>query len=171
MKEETRPSAHLTDEELFGLALPPTGQPEALPAHLSACRNCSRALQEWKLGVLELAGEADGALSRRTAADWDVRARETMERVRASGAPGRGGSRQAAVGLLLAAAMLLFALLAPRRPAAVAPATGDVPASASAELSPADQEDDELLRDIQRVARGEELWNPLPSEGALDESL
>jgi hypothetical protein len=170
MKEETRPTAHLTEEELFGLALPPAGQPEALPAHLSACRVCSRALQEWKQAVLELAGEADDAMARRSTAGWDARAKETMERVRASGAPGRRGSRQAVVGLLLAAAMLLFALLAPRQPAVVTPAPSGV--SAASELSPADQEDDALLRDIQRVARGEELWNPLPAEDALsDESL
>jgi anti-sigma factor RsiW len=170
MKDETRPAAHLTDEELFGLALPPVGQPEALPAHLSACRACSRALQEWKQAVGELAAEADGALDRRAAADWDVRSRETMEKIRASGAPARRGSRQAVVGLLLAAAMLLFALLAPRQqaPGPVAP----VEAAASAELSPADEADDALLRDVQRLARGEEIWNPLaPEEPIADESL
>jgi hypothetical protein len=108
-------------------------------------------------------------MARRSTADWEARAKETMDRVRASGAPGRRGSRQALVGLLLAASMLLFALLAPRRPdtAVSAPDT-----TASSELSPADQEDDDLLRDIQRVARGEELWNPLPADDTVaDESL
>jgi hypothetical protein len=66
--------------------------------------------------------------------------------------------------------MLLFALLAPRRPDTAVPAPGNT--TASSELSPADQEDDDLLRDIQRVARGEELWNPLPADDTLaDESL
>jgi len=37
---------HLTDAELFALAAPATGEPEALPKHLSTCRTCSRALQE-----------------------------------------------------------------------------------------------------------------------------
>jgi hypothetical protein len=169
MTQPTRPTAHLSDEELFALALPPAGQPEALPAHLSLCRVCSRALSEWKQAVGELGGEADSEMARRSTADWEARAKETMDRVRASGAPGRRGSRQALVGLLLAASMLLFALLAPRRPdtAVSAPDT-----TASSELSPADQEDDDLLRDIQRVARGEELWNPLPADDTLaDESL
>ena len=34
---------HLTDAELFALAAPPTGEPEALPRHLSQCQACSRA--------------------------------------------------------------------------------------------------------------------------------
>jgi hypothetical protein len=167
MKDETQRPAHLTDDELFGLALPPAGQPEPLPAHLSACRTCSRALQEWKQAVGELSHEADEAFSSRSAADWDARGRETMERLRRAGSPGRRVSRQAFVGLLLAASMLLFAWLAPRTPP-----PGPVPAAESAELSPADQEDDALLRDIQRVARGEEVWNPLASEDSIsDESL
>jgi hypothetical protein len=170
MTQPERPTAHLSDEELYALALPPAGQPEALPAHLSLCRACSRALSEWKQAVAELAGEADSAMARRSTADWEARAKETMDRVRASGAPGRRGSRQAVVGLLLAASMLLFALLAPRRPDTAVPAPGNT--TASSELSPADQEDDDLLRDIQRVARGEELWNPLPADDTLaDESL
>ena len=38
---------HLTDAELFNLAVPPVGAPEALPRHLSEGWSCSRALHEW----------------------------------------------------------------------------------------------------------------------------
>ena len=48
---------HLTDAELFGLAAPAAGEPEALPPHLSTCQECSRALQEWKASVRALAAE------------------------------------------------------------------------------------------------------------------
>src|SRR5713226_5005943 len=39
---------HLTEGDLFTLAVPPAGEPEALPRHLSECSSCSRALSEWK---------------------------------------------------------------------------------------------------------------------------
>ena len=62
---------HLTDAELFTLAVPPVGEPEALPRHLSECFRCSRALQEWKLAVREIADEDTEALDRRTPAEWE----------------------------------------------------------------------------------------------------
>src|SRR6516162_5748342 len=59
-------SPHLTDAELFTLALPPAGEPEALPGHLLECAACGRALQTWKAAVRDLAREDAGPMGRRS---------------------------------------------------------------------------------------------------------
>jgi anti-sigma factor RsiW len=61
---------HLTDAELFDLAAPASGEPEPLPRHLSQCDACSRALQEWKAAMRELAMEDAAPLDRRPAEEW-----------------------------------------------------------------------------------------------------
>ncbi|HYX22428.1 MAG TPA: hypothetical protein VFA98_16410, partial [Thermoanaerobaculia bacterium] len=65
-EERNGTGTHLSDAELFALAAPAAGEPEALPAHLSACRDCARALREWKVAMGDV-GEADaGELARRS---------------------------------------------------------------------------------------------------------
>ena len=79
------PGAHLTDAELFGLALPPAGEPEALPAHLSECGACGRALQAWKTAVRDLAREGAEPIDRRTPAEWKTAGDRTLAAIRSAG--------------------------------------------------------------------------------------
>ncbi|HEY1434878.1 MAG TPA: hypothetical protein VGG65_05840, partial [Thermoanaerobaculia bacterium] len=79
---------HLTDAELFGLAAPATGEPEALPRHLSRCGGCSRALQEWKAAVRALGDEETGEIDRRTAEQWQAAEAATMAAIRKAVRPG-----------------------------------------------------------------------------------
>jgi hypothetical protein len=150
-------SAHLTDAELFGLALPPAGEPEALPAHLSECGACGRALQDWKAAVRELAREGAGPIERRTPAQWREAEERTLALIR-----GARVRRHFPVGWAagLAAAVLLAVLLLPGRGLR----TPELPASPSgeaAELSAADRADDALLRDVNLLARSDwsGVWN------------
>ena len=80
---------HLTDAELFGLAAPAAGEPEALPPHLSTCQECSRALQEWKASVRALAAEEVDEIESRTAAEWQEREDATMAAIRRAARPAR----------------------------------------------------------------------------------
>jgi hypothetical protein len=159
------PATHLTHEELFGLALPPTGKPEALPAHLSECLRCSRLLQEWKSAVTSLAEEDEEAIARRPAADWRAAEEATLAAIRKTGRPGSRRRRVISIALGAAASLLFLALLLPRRePQPTVPAND---AEAVAELSEADRADDALLRDASALARGEDawLWDPPSREG------
>ena len=147
-REETR---HLTEEDFFRLAVPPAGEPEAIPAHLQACGECARNLQVWKTAVRELAEEDEAVLSRRTPEEWEARERETMAAIRKSGAP--GSHRRRLAWMLGVAASLLLAVFLLTRPAAPPdPAELDE----TAELSIEDRADDDLLREISVLARGEE---------------
>lgn len=156
---------HLTDEELFALAVPPAGEPEALPRHLSECFRCSRALQDWKSAVRELADEEVAALDKRTPAEWEALENETIEALRRSR---RGMRRQTlkwvvSIAACLVAAVLLLPARKSDRSEAARPAT---------QLSPQDQKDDALLRDVARLSRGEDSgsWSTLAPEPGSEKS-
>ena len=149
---------HLTEDDLFRLAMPAAGEPEALPSHLLGCAECARNLQVWKSAVRDLAQEDELALAGRSPEDWSALEDATLAAIRRSGVPGT--QRRRAVSVLgLAASLLLATLLLVRRP------ENDVPVfDETAELSAQDQADDELLREVSILARGEEpggAWNSL----------
>ncbi|MEP6994235.1 MAG: hypothetical protein ABI968_06895 [Acidobacteriota bacterium] len=155
---------HLTDAELFGLAVPAAGAPEALPRHLSECQGCSRSLQEWKASVRALADEEVEELDRRTPEQWDAAADATMAAIQRASKPGHGRlPLRWAVGI--AASLLIVALAIPRRgaPAPVASAV----AAESSDLSAADREDDRLLRDVAFLAQGDDTSTDLVVEESL----
>jgi hypothetical protein len=157
---------HLTDAELFTLAVPPVGEPEALPRHLSDCFRCSRALQEWKLAVREIADEDTEALDRRTPAEWEGLENETIAAMRRAGPNRRAPALRWAVSI--AAGLLLGVLLLPAIRKGVASAHGASGRTAAATAAQ-DQKDDALLRDVARLSRGDESgsWSTLaPEPGA-----
>ena len=161
-------SPHLTDAELFTLAAPPVGEPEALPRHLSECFQCSRALQEWKLAVREMADQDTEALDRRTPAEWEELENATIAAMRRAGrnrrAPAWTWAASIAACLMLGALLLLPALRGSARRASGASTT------AAAAMAAQDQKDDALLRDVARLSRGEDsgYWNMLaPEPGAV----
>lgn len=166
-------SAHLTDPELFTLALPPAGEPEALPRHLSECGTCGRAFSEWKAAVADLADEEAEILRRRSGEDWEELENQTIAAIGRT----RIGARRLRARWALAAAAVL-ALLAVALPLWLKPpAAAPVPSTPSAVLSAQDQADDALLHDVARLARAEDdasrLWSSLAPEPAAagDERL
>ncbi len=170
--EESRDDRHLSDAEFFSLALPPTGQPEALPQHLGGCLSCSRALAEWKAAVRDLAQEDVAPIAARSRAQWAAAEERTLAAIRTT-RPARPRRRLwsalGAVAALLVAALLLVHSRRPEQSRAVRP--GD-----AAEWSAQDRADDALLRDVARLSRGEEAgtWNTLapdPKSGAEEDRL
>lgn len=155
---------HLDDEALFALAVPPAGEPEALPRHLSECLRCSRALQDWKSAVRELADEEVAPLERRTPAEWEALENQTIEALRRSR---RSVRRQALKWVVSIAACLMVAVLL--LPARKSTRRAAAPPASTAQLSTQDQKDDALLRDVARLSRGEDSgsWNTLaPDPGS-----
>jgi hypothetical protein len=174
-ENRTSPGVHLTDDALFALAMPAAGVPEALPAHLLECLPCTRALADWKSAVRDLGEKDEDALDRRTSEDWTAAEDATLLAIRREGAPGRGRARTLKWALPAAASLLLFAFLVTGRPDS--PAASD-PSDDVAGLSATDRADDSLLRDVDRLASGEENtggWgtlipeptvpDPAPAEG------
>jgi hypothetical protein len=155
---------HLTEDELFRLAIPAAGEPEALPSHLRGCAECGRRLQAWKAAVRELSEEDDSAIARRTPEEWRALENETLAAIGRSGAPGMR-SRRLLWAFGLAASLVLAVLLTTRRPAEEVPAILDD----AAELSAQDRADDRLLREVSVLASGEDpggAWislAPVPS--------
>jgi hypothetical protein len=161
-----RETPHLTDAELFTLAAPPAGEPEVLPRHLSECQSCSRALQEWKTSMRDLAEEDVEPIDRRSPEEWLASADATMARIRRAARPGRR-QRPLRWGVGIAASLLLLALAIPRHgagPAAV-PAPGATRGSSG--LSASDQEDDRLLRDVNDLAQGDDATGLFGMEDSL----
>jgi predicted anti-sigma-YlaC factor YlaD len=160
-EERTETGKHLTDAELFALAAPATGEPEALPEHLSQCRDCARALREWNL-AMGAVGDADaGALERRSPEEWRAREEETMAAIRRRGRPHRPlhawrWALAAAASLLIAVLVLTGRRATPVAAAARAASTPKATASApaSTDLSAADAADDALLREASFLASG-----------------
>jgi hypothetical protein len=165
----TTAAEHLSDEELFALAVPPAGVPEALPRHLSECLRCSRALADWKGAVRDLGGEDEEALASRSAEEWRAVEDATLAAVARQGAPGRGSARRLSWALPAAAALLLAALLVTGRNGSTRIGSGSDDA---ASLSAQDRADDALLRDVDRLASGDETsggWGALaPDPSAVD---
>lgn len=152
---------HLTDPELFGLALPAAGEPEALPRHLSECLTCSRALQEWKSAARELAQEDTDVLGRRTPAEWEALEERTIQAIRGARFTRRHVSLKWAISI--AAALLVAALAIPARKA-----IQEASKPAAAAVAQQDASDDALLRDVNRLARGDDSasWSTLAPEPA-----
>jgi hypothetical protein len=165
--EPTLRTGHLTDEELFGLAVPPAGEPEALPAHLLKCPECGRAFQEWKAAVRELGREDVEPVTSRSPEQWHAAENRTIEALRRLGGRRRFRSLPWAIGL--AASVLLAVLLLPgTEPSRPAPASTAVRGSDRAELSAEDAADDLLLRQVASLSRGEDAadWNVLAPDPA-----
>ncbi len=157
---------HLTDAELFALAAPATGDPEALPRHLSRCRACSRALQDWKAAVRALADDETRELDGRTPEDWRAAEAATMAAIRRAGRPGRRPRPwRWAVGVA-ASLVLVFLAVPGRKPMPVASLV-PTPAAEAPELSAADRADDELLREASFLAAGGDDANDADLEGRL----
>jgi hypothetical protein len=152
---------HLTDAELFGIALPAAGAPEALPAHLSECLACSRALTAWKAAVRDLAAEGDDAIERRAPEEWQDAQSKTLAAIRRSRLPGRALPWRWAASV--AAVLLLFAVAVPLQRSL---SRERVAEQASSELSGQDQVDDNLLREVARLSRGDDRssWGALAPE-------
>jgi len=154
---------HLSDGDLFTLAVPPAGEPEALPRHLSECVACSRAFSEWKTAVRDLAERDTDALSRRSPREWEALEERTLATIREARI-GRG-RRLGWWAAAIAASILLFAVAVPfsREPKRLAGRQ-----TVAAQFTTQDQEDDLLLRDVARLARAEEgtggAWNSLVPE-------
>lgn len=169
--EKSTPGPHLSDEELFRLALPATGEPEALPPHLLPCTACGRALQEWKEAVHVLGEEDEAVLARRSPEGWLAAEEATLARIRKSRRPVL--RRRAIPGAIaLAASLLLAVLLVTERPARE---EETLLLDETAELSAEDSADDALLREVALLARGDDAgsWNnlaPLPeTEGFAED--
>ncbi|PYQ65501.1 MAG: hypothetical protein DMF54_10825 [Acidobacteria bacterium] len=156
---------HLGEEELFALAVPPAGVPEALPRHLSECLHCSRALAEWKSAVRDLGEEDEDASTE----EWRALEDATLAAVSRQRAPGRGRSRILAWALPAAAtAILLCAVLLTGRNGSgrIVDRSED-----SSGFSAQDRADDALLRDVDRLASGEETpggWGALAPDPSGD---
>ena len=151
---------HLTDAELFALAAPATGEPEALPKHLLACRTCSRALQEWKGAVRALAEEDAGEIGRRTEDEWRAAEDATLERLKKV-TPARRRVHPWRWAVAIAASLLVAVLLLPaKRPTAKIASQSATPVATSPssdDLAPADKADDDLLRQASFLAAGGDL--------------
>ena len=159
---------HLTDAELFALAAPATGEPEALPRHLSRCSGCSRALQDWKGAVRSLGGEETGEIDRRTDEQWRAAEQATMAAIRRAGRPGRRAHPMRwAVGIAASLVVLALALPARRPAASVAAAPTPAAESSASGLSAADQADDDLLRQASYLAEGGDVEAEPRAEGRL----
>jgi hypothetical protein len=166
--ERSPSDRHLDDAELFALAAPASGEPEALPRHLSACQTCSRALQDWKAAVRALADEEIEEIERRTPQDWRAAEAATMAAVRRAAPRARRNPWRWALGI--AASLVVLALAMPWRPKTETAAETAAAAATSEDgtgLSPADRDDDALLREAAFLARGGDESSDL----AIEESL
>jgi anti-sigma-K factor RskA len=160
-EERNETDTHLTDAELFALAAPAAGEPEALPPHLSRCRDCARALKEWK-AAMGAVGEADaGELGRRSDEEWRAAEDATLARIRRAGNPRHSvhawrWALAAAASLLVAALVLSGRRAAPSATASVIHATPSaaVSAATSQDMTADDAADDRLLRDASYLAGG-----------------
>jgi hypothetical protein len=162
--ENEIPTDHLTDQELFALAVPPAGAPEPLPVHLSDCLQCSRSLADWKKALSEIGREDGELIAGRSAEEWRAAEDATLAAIRRAGAQGHGRARTLRWALPAAAALALFAVLIAGR-STPAPEVFDDPSGLSAQ----DRADDALLRDVDRLASGEDAtggWNELVPDPA-----
>lgn len=165
----TRPDSdgHLTDADLLSLAAPASGEPEPLPRHLSTCESCSRALQEWRTAMREVAREDAAELERRTPEEWRVAEDATMAAIRKVRPRRTAPAVRWAMGV--AAALILMALAMPFRHVAPVPATAPAPGQTTdmSLASAADRADDALLRDAEYVAQGGDDHADIPLEESL----
>ena len=167
--ERSVSDTHLDDAELFALAAPASGEPEALPRHLLECQACSRALQDWKAAVRALAEEEVEEIERRTPQDWRAAEAATMAAIRKA-AP-RSRRKPWRWGLGIAASLVILALAMPwtSKRDRTAPASAAIGGTtdAGSGLAAADRDDDALLREAAYLARGGDDSSDL----AVEESL
>ena len=157
-------SDHLSDAELLALAAPASGEPEPLPRHLQECEACSRALQEWRSAMREVAREDVAELEKRSSDEWRSAEDATMAAIRRAGPRRTAPAFRWAMGI--AAALLLVALAMPFRRESRA----GKPAAAESDMafaSAADRDDDALLRDAEYLAQGGDDHADLPLEESL----
>ena len=166
---------HLNDDEIFALAAPAAGEPEALPRHLAHCATCGRALQEWKAALREVGDEDLGPIAHRTDEGWSAAEDATMAAIRRSGR--RPSSRRALRwAVAIAASLLVVALALPwravrpeaHRASAARPSPAASHPAGDDSLSAADRDDDALLRDAAYLAQG---GGDYGTDVALEESL
>ncbi len=167
--DRTVSDKHLSDAELFSLAAPASGEPEALPRHLSECQACSRALQEWQTSLRAIGDEEVEEIERRTPQQWREAEAATMSAIRRAAPRARRNPWRWAIGI--AASLVILALAMPWRqvstPAVSAGSAVESAASDDSGMSPADRDDDALLREAASLARGGDDSSDL----ALEESL
>jgi len=164
---------HLNDAELFALAAPASGEPEALPRHLSECQSCSRALQDWQLAVRGLGEEEVEEIERRSPQQWRSAEAATMAAIRRAAPRTRRNPWRWAVGI--AASLVILALAMPWRTSSSGTAAATRTASTHSveasddvsAMSAVDQDDDALLREAAFLARGGDESNDLAMEGSL----
>jgi anti-sigma factor RsiW len=149
---------HLRPEDFFLLVLPPAGEPEALPAHLSSCAPCARQFAHWRAAAEGLSASPEGP-----PADFE---RRVMESIRSTTAPrSRVSARRWIAGVSAAACLLAVFWLGARVGRQPQPVLGG---TSVASMSEADRADDELLRDVSRLVSSDDEtgWKslaPLPS--------
>jgi len=166
--DRTVSDKHLSDAELFSLAAPASGEPEALPKHLSECQACSRSLQEWQTALRAIGDEEVEEVDRRTPQQWREAEAATMSAIRRAAPRARRNPWRWAIGI--AASLVILALAMPWRQARAPAASSASAVQAAAEdsgLSPADRADDALLREAASLARGGDDSSDL----AMEESL
>jgi hypothetical protein len=119
--------------------------------------------------VRDLGDQDEEALAGRSAEEWRAVEDATLAAVRRQGAPGRGRARRLSWALLAAAALLLGALLVTGRNGSARIVNGS---DDTASFSAQDRADDALLRDVDRLASGDETsggWGALaPDPSAVD---
>ena len=150
------PEDHLTDAELLSLAAPASGEPEPLPRHLSRCEACSRALQEWRAAMREMAREDVAELDRRSPEEWRAAEDATMAAIRKA-RPRSHRATAARWAIAVAAALLVVALAMPFRRGAETSSPAPETAEKRPDMglaSPADRADDALLREVEYLAQG-----------------
>ena len=150
---------HLRAEDCLFLVLPPAGEPEPLPAHLSACPACARQFAEWRSAAEGLAAGGENP-----PLDFET---NVMARVRAMAIPrSRRRQRRWAAGLSAAACLLAAFWLGTRAGTRTGPGSPPVRVTVTS-MSESDRADDELLRDVSRLVSSEDETNwrslaPLP---------
>jgi hypothetical protein len=167
--DRTSTDKHLSDAELFSLAAPASGEPEALPRHLSECQPCSRALQEWQTALRAIGDEEVEVVERRTPQQWREAEAATMSAIRKAAPRERRNPWRWAIGI--AASLVILALAMPWRQASTPAASSDRAVESVAAddtgMSPGDRDDDALLREAAYLATGGDDSSDLAMEGSL----
>lgn len=177
---------HLTDDEIVSRVFPVEEGPAPIPIHQAVCPECQERVAKLREAFLLDRGAVTGVVESLPPEFWAGQRRSVMGRVselaaleaeeRATPFPARFTRsilhRPALAVASLAAALALVAGLTVLRntpqagPPAGAVTVTEAPANGSAELSPADREDDELLRAVDSV-----LSADAPQEALLPEAM
>lgn len=180
MKSQEGLGRHLTPEELVVRVFPVGEGAVPVPLHLAVCTECQSRVARLREAWLLDRGAVEGALESLPEELWQNQAASTMARVReeadraarvrpfpfAALRPALVRHPALALGSL-AAALVLVAGLTLLRPAATAPPAGpaEAPVDQAAVVSAEDSNDDELLRDVDRMLAEEAPFGDLVPEG------